>query len=789
MSIFIFLTLHGPLGAQIISSPFPMSNITDVMCVPGVKKINIAACENGRIFRFDNDLYTNTKNYDELLTLDTTYTIKLLCFDGTYGYAAGYVTADSSLPLFLIKWHYSTPFVRSIDTCFGPSTRNHKPLSIAAAAENNLWIIGEGGFVAHYDGVSLSQVDFGGIRNFYSVSFIDGSHGWIIGESGCIMNTKNGGRVWMPETRFTQNSLFDIHFADSINGWIAGENGGLWRTINRGQSWIEVKNSLKGDVLNILAFSETYGLVFVRNSGLMESFTGGIIWNPVNGTLPKHSTFIKSSESYFTLNTNAIYSYKGGVHGNLLDSLEGTSFHSIYFVDTLHGWLQGAKFGRSYIMHSNDGGLTWTPQYREIAKKNYNFSFLNADTGYALGDSGSVLFTATAGKQWKPLDWGIGNARLNSLYFQNNGAWWLLGEQGILYRSLDQGKIWKNMAAAPFSDSTGFTKIYFCSAAKGWLRISGAREIYYTDNGGVNWKIVPPYVRKSVELQYVENIYVIDSNVLICEAHQFSSDNLAVSVDNGKTWKGSPSSWRPGMPVFLDTFRGWHEYSTFHAYNDFNYPVLRAESPSRTLFFTDACHGWEFLGNKLQIVKNVPYKITFSANLYYGWKNLEDTLIIKWKAYSSDTVVIAASYDNGQNYSIVKKQTANDGYEKVILDSAIDTDVAKIRITEPDGVILSESETFAIHRSLSSVSKAKHQNPASRFTINGSLLCFSPQQWGFTEIELFAMSGKAVFQRRIPAKGCFLEQRIPLGKMPAGIYCLKFRQGDFEERRLVPVSK
>jgi len=64
-----------------------------------------------------------------------------------------------------------------------------------------------------------------------------GEHLWAVGESGTILNTRNGGQTWQPVYGIIQTKLLGVFFTDDRHGWIVGWHGTLLSTRDGGQSW------------------------------------------------------------------------------------------------------------------------------------------------------------------------------------------------------------------------------------------------------------------------------------------------------------------------------------------------------------------------------------------------------------------------------------------------------------------------------------------------------------------------------------------------------------------------
>jgi hypothetical protein len=103
------------------------------------------------------------------------------------------------------------------------------------------------------------------------VHFIDASTIYIVGNSGGVYKTTNGGSNWSlvgGESPFFSNNLNGVHFTDALTGYIVGNSGGVYKTTNGGAYWSLVggespffSNNLNGvhfinSVTDVIEFSE-----------------------------------------------------------------------------------------------------------------------------------------------------------------------------------------------------------------------------------------------------------------------------------------------------------------------------------------------------------------------------------------------------------------------------------------------------------------------------------------------------------------------------------------------------
>lgn len=91
--------------------------------------------------------------------------------------------------------------------------------------------------------------------NYRSAYFLNERIGYIVGDSGVIVRTIDGGDNWIIDLNSTSEILNSTFFIDSLTGWICGYNGTILRTSNGGLNWEEL-NSDTNAILNSVYFDD-----------------------------------------------------------------------------------------------------------------------------------------------------------------------------------------------------------------------------------------------------------------------------------------------------------------------------------------------------------------------------------------------------------------------------------------------------------------------------------------------------------------------------------------------------
>jgi photosystem II stability/assembly factor-like uncharacterized protein len=113
--------------------------------------------------------------------------------------------------------------------------------------------------------------------------------------------------------------------------------------------------------------------------------------------------------------------------------------------------------------------------------------FTNANTGYAVGDSGTILKTINAGSTWITLSSGTTN-NLLSVYFTGTDTGYVVGAKGTILKTMDAGTIWNALSSGVTGDLTSVNFFDVNTGyAVGWDWLSDTNIIIKTTNGGVIW--------------------------------------------------------------------------------------------------------------------------------------------------------------------------------------------------------------------------------------------------------------------------------------------------------------
>jgi photosystem II stability/assembly factor-like uncharacterized protein len=275
------------------------------------------------------------------------------------------------------------------------------------------------------------------LADLYDIFFLDQNIGWACGghldssNHRGVIGTTDGGATW--STKFVtspSNPFRSIHFLDPSYGWIISENGYLGYTLDGGISWT----------------SKTIAA---------NSFLGQMQWTDSS------TAYIAGSDSLGFTQRRVFKTNDGGNTWNL--TLDASYVGLVFFIDNSIGWIGG----NSYVFHTIDGGITWTPQSTGIVSSNniYAMYFVDSNIGYIAGDPGSFRKTINGGTTWTGINPGTSQT-ISDLNFTDASNGLFSAGSGLVKNTTDGGATWNTLTT---DTSNALIRIFRLNPSKNWI--------------------------------------------------------------------------------------------------------------------------------------------------------------------------------------------------------------------------------------------------------------------------------------------------------------------------------
>jgi photosystem II stability/assembly factor-like uncharacterized protein len=377
---------------------------------------------------------------------------------------------------------------------------------------------------------------------------------------------------------------------------------------------------------------------------------------------------------------------------------------SVYFTDELTGYAVGNS---GTILKTTNGGDNWEAQNSGTTMDLNCVHFPVPEIGYAVGGnidppSSLILKTTNGGTNWIPQNSGISDI-LKSVYFTEAETGYAVGSNGIgedsrgvVIKTTNGGNQWDTILTT-LSHRYSFNSIFFPDATSGyvvgrylWMQQYGF--IYNTTDGGINWSYQDWDLGALSSTNSLNSIFFPNVNT-----------GFAVGQNEGGAW------------IIKTTNAGsdWDSIFCTGFWNRFN-----------SVYFTDASTGYTVGESETE---GIIYKTTNGGSEWTS--QTSGTLNPLYSVYFTSTDI---GYIVGANGTILK--TTNGGY----------TGISKNGIS---------SKFLNIS-----------PNPAQN-----EITILSPAIMGNAQLSIFTVSGEKVLERRLIDN----ETQIDVSALPQGVYFVR----------------
>lgn len=229
----------------------------------------------------------------------------------------------------------------------------------------------------------------------------------------------------------------------------------------------------------------------------------------------------------------------------------------VYFLNEQTGWIVGSS--GTYLM-TVDGGKSWTKEKNFTADTIRQVYFADAANGWLLcerdlytlggGAPSYLLRTDDGGTTWNRVEFTDNRRkRVTKIFFAKSGAGFAVGEGGALFAANDDQKIWKPM---PSPARYLLFDAVFNDQAKA-VTVGAGGSILFSEDGGSSWANAAVYGAAQAKLNRV--FFINPKNGWTVGA----GGKIFQTFNGGKVWREQKSTVAHDLTdvFFLDTAEGW----------------------------------------------------------------------------------------------------------------------------------------------------------------------------------------------------------------------------------------
>lgn len=301
-------------------------------------------------------------------------------------------------------------------------------------------------------------VNYGEDLGLTDVFFVNEQVGWVSGEKGTILHTRDGGTTWKPQLGGDPKSagpvISDLFFIDEKHGWAAQRQFNKLLRTTDGESWEEV-GTFQFEWHDYQFTSPTNG-VYVRKTQIQQTQDGGRTWKEaftckakvevdglsrelecntrsvdftsasvgyvISSALRNRSRAILKTEdggAGWSIGSFATLTGDNGYEGRLVFSDESTGFITT----------PGGK-----LFKTTDAGKTWTGVVANVGRE---VRFADANVGWSMGNTFAgaafLTYTTDGGKRWTSREFKL-PAPVGAFSLPKRDRGYVVGDHGMVYR-------------------------------------------------------------------------------------------------------------------------------------------------------------------------------------------------------------------------------------------------------------------------------------------------------------------------------------------------------------------
>jgi photosystem II stability/assembly factor-like uncharacterized protein len=218
---------------------------------------------------------------------------------------------------------------------------------------------------------------------------------------------------------------------------------------------------------------------------------------------------------------------------------------SVFFLDANTGFAVGDE---GIFLKTTNGGTDWTTQTIDSTYALQTVFFTNPRTGYAVGgiDTGGTYYntliikTVNGGVNWSQLSTGLTNKFVHSISFPMANTGFAVADSGIILKTADAGNSWNIQSFDCFymfsvhfaNENTGY------AVGNKWVSQEQKYygDIYKTTNGGISWSLQKS-IMLSTSIGQFNSVFFIDEDTGCIVGNGRS---IIKTVNGGDDWTEQP---------------------------------------------------------------------------------------------------------------------------------------------------------------------------------------------------------------------------------------------------------
>jgi photosystem II stability/assembly factor-like uncharacterized protein len=297
---------------------------------------------------------------------------------------------------------------------------------------------------------TLTQSSLIHAKRLSHVFFFDKNNGITISPYS-IERSVDGGKTWK-EVPGSNGNYYSLVFIDNQNGWVVGSSENdkplVMKTNDRGINWQKVNFDEKSLSALNEKISFFLAICFDRTGKGWIAGKGGIVEAITDGQNLRISSIFSTKETLYSVSCNgsgevwavgqdAVFHYQNDWRRKEIDKryVFGkvvSNGSDVWLLGADSSLLENGSSGAGVLLRSRDNGQTWenkTPASANLL----NDLYIKDGSGWLVGAEGSIYYTSDNGNSWTKST-SPTNSDLLHIFFLDSKNGWISGDKATVLK-------------------------------------------------------------------------------------------------------------------------------------------------------------------------------------------------------------------------------------------------------------------------------------------------------------------------------------------------------------------
>jgi photosystem II stability/assembly factor-like uncharacterized protein len=264
---------------------------------------------------------------------------------------------------------------------------------------------------------------------------------------------------------------------------MVGDQGMVLHTTDGGETWKKQDSGITEHLQDVLFLNENTGMAIGVFASLILTEDGGAHWMDISDRVKEEEKELQ----FFITDEEAAEAEQDAQSEEDVDFLEDGMpvleplLNDIFFIDEQTGWIVGEE---GSIFHTQNAGKTWMKQKSKSSRDLFAVYFKNKQEGWITGLNGLLLHTRDGGRTWNRQDCPVDESLFGIVVGGHRG--YAVGNAASMITTDDGGKTWQEFTPGDIVLYSWFRALEKVNGK--FIALGGLGTILICEDGKEDWR-------------------------------------------------------------------------------------------------------------------------------------------------------------------------------------------------------------------------------------------------------------------------------------------------------------